>query len=63
MNPLIIIKYIRQNKLSKNQFCKLCNIATTTLDDIVYYGKSVDYIIAERISHVMGIGVYELYYF
>jgi hypothetical protein len=31
------------------------------LDDIIYYGKSVDFKVAERISQAMGMGVYELY--
>ena len=61
MNPLKIINYIQQHNLTKEQFCKLCDINVSTLDDIVYYGKSVDYKVAEKISNVMGIGVYELY--
>ena len=61
MNPLKIIKYIRQNKLTKSEFCKMCNISATTLDSIIYYGKSVDFSVVEKISATIGIGVYELY--
>ena len=33
------------------------------LDDIIYYGKTVDFAIAERIAKSLGLGVYELYTF
>ena len=61
MNPLKIIEYIRRNKLTKSEFCKMCNISIDMLDNIVYYGHNVDYNIAEKICDAMGIGVYELY--
>lgn len=61
MNPLKIIEYIKNHKLTKSDFCKKCNIDISTLDDIVYYGKNVDMSIAERISEAMGVGLYELY--
>ena len=63
MNPLKIINYIRVNNLTKSEFCKICNIKLSILDDIVYYGNNVDFKIVEKISNVMGIGVYELYIF
>ena len=63
MNPLKIINYIRENKLTKTDFCKKCNIDISLLDGIIYYGKSIDYSITERIASVMGIGVYELFIF
>ena len=43
------------------KFCKLCDINLNTLDCIIYYGTLIDFKIIERISHVMEIGVYELY--
>lgn len=61
MNILRIINYIREHKLTKSEFCKKCGITPSMLDDIVYFGKSVDFKVAERISQVMGMGVYELY--
>ena len=61
MNPLKIIEYIRRHKLTKKEFCKMCNIKISILDDIIYYGNITDYNIAEKISNAMGIGVYELY--
>ena len=61
MNPLRIIDYIREHKLTKTQFCKICNIKLSTLDKIVYYGKVIDFSIAEQIAESMGMGVYELY--
>ena len=61
MNPLRIIDYIRENKLTKTQFCKMCNISTSTLDTLVYYGKSVDFSIMEKIAEGMNVGVYALY--
>lgn len=63
MNPLKIINYIREHKLTKTDFCKLCNIKLSMLDDIIYYGKTVDFAIAERIAKSLGLGVYELYTF
>lgn len=61
MDSIKIINYIRKHHLTKSEFCKKCNITLSLLDDIVYYGKSVDFQIAERISDAMGIGVYALY--
>lgn len=61
MNILRIINYIREHKLTKSEFCKKCGITPSMLDDIIYYGKSVDFKVAERISQAMGMGVYELY--
>ena len=61
MNPLIIIEYIRKQNITKEEFCERCNINLSTLDNIVYYGKRVDYEIMEHISIAMKIGVYELY--
>ena len=61
MNPFKIIQFIRQPKLSKEDFCKLCDIDVQLLDNIVYYGYSVEFKIAERIADAMGIGVYLLY--
>lgn len=63
MNPLTIIKYIREHRLTKNEFCKMCNIKLTLLDSILYYGNNIEYSIAERIANTMNIGVYELYTF
>lgn len=63
MNPLKIINYIRENKLTKTDFCKKCYIDISLLDSIIYYGKTIDYSITERIASVMGIGVYELFTF
>ena len=60
MNPLKIINYIKQHNLTKDEFCKMCNIDVSTLDGIIYYGYSVDFQIAEQISEVMELGVYEL---
>lgn len=48
MNPLKIIRYIRQHNLTKINFCKMCNITLSTLDNIVYYGNNVDYTIAKK---------------
>ena len=61
MNSYKIIKFIRQHRLTKNEFCKMCNISPTILDNIVYYDKNTDYQTAKNISTAMGIGVYELY--
>ena len=61
MNILRIINYIREHKLTKSEFCNKCGITPSMLDDIVYFGKSVDFKVAERISQAMGMGVYELY--
>lgn len=60
MNPLKIINYIRENKITKYQFCKKCNITLSTLDAIIYYNKIVSYEILERIANAMGTGVYLL---
>jgi len=61
MNPIKIIEYIRQHKLTKSEFCKMCNISLPMLDDIVYYGKTINHKVAEKIADAMGIGFYDLY--
>ena len=61
MNIIKIIEFIRNHKLTKNQFCQMCKITPSILDGIIYYGKGIDYAVAEKISDAMGIGVYELY--
>ena len=63
MNILKIIKYFRRNKITKSEFCAKCNISPSMLDDVVYYGKNVDFKVAERMADMMGVGVYELYTF
>ena len=63
MNPLRILVFIRKHKLTKDDFCRLCSISVTMLDDIIYYGKIVDFKVSEKIADAMGIGVYELFSF
>ena len=59
-NSMLIIKYMRNNKLSKEQFCQLCNIDLTTLDDIVYFGK-YQYETLSRIGEKIDAGIYEFF--
>lgn len=61
LNLKVIINYIREHKLTKEQFCQKCKITIETLDGIVYYGEIIDFKTSERIAKSMGIGVYELF--
>jgi len=60
MNSLKIIEYMRNNKLSKENFCKLCEIDLQTLDDMVYYGK-YDNKTLEKIADKINIGYYQFF--
>lgn len=61
INIIKVIQYIRETNITKDKFCELCNIKSQLLDDIIYYGKRIDFKIAEKIAEVIEIGVYELY--
>ena len=61
MNAIKIINFIREQSITKEEFCKLCNITTTMLDDIIYYGEFISFEVCERVADVMEVGVYELY--
>jgi hypothetical protein len=61
MGILKIINYIRKHKLKKSEICKKCGITPSMLDDIIYFGKSVDFKVAQKLADEMGMGVYELY--
>ena len=63
MNPITIINYIKEHKITKEQFCKMCDITIDTLDGIIYYGQTINFKTAERIAKRMDMGVYELYSF
>ena len=56
MDILKIINYIREHKLTKSDFCKKCGITPSMLDDIVYFGKSVDFKVAQKLADEIGMG-------
>ena len=56
MDILKIINYIREYKLTKSDFCKKCGITPSMLDDIIYYGKSVDFKVAQKLADEIGMG-------
>lgn len=60
MNPLIIIEYIRQHKLTKEEFCKFCEINIETLDDMIYFDKYNNETL-EKISDKTNIGYYQFF--
>ena len=57
---MLIINYIRYNKLSKEEFCKLCDMDTSTLDEIIYLGK-YDTNTLKKIAKILNIGFYEFF--
>ena len=56
MDILKIINYIRKHKFKKSDFCKKCSITPSMLDDIVYFGKSVDFKVAQKLADEIGMG-------
>lgn len=60
MNSLKIIEYMREHKLSKCDFCKLCEIDIQTLDEIVYFGK-YDNQTLEKIATKLNINYYQFF--
>ena len=59
-NSMLIIKYIRSNKISKELFCELCQIEVAELDLMIYLGK-YDNKTLEKIANIIGVGYYEFF--
>ena len=58
LNPMVIINYIRENNLKKEEFCDLCKISTSELDNIIYFGEYNSELL-DKISIATNIGDYE----
>ena len=50
INTDIIIDYILENKLTKEKFCNLCNMETTTFEKIL--SENVDIITIEALYNI-----------
>ncbi|MBQ8308494.1 MAG: helix-turn-helix transcriptional regulator [Clostridia bacterium] len=54
-------KFIRENKLSKNQFCKMCKISHVTLQKIMTNKSNFRISAIFRIARAMQIEVWEMF--
>lgn len=57
----IIKDYIREKKLTKTEFCKLCKISIHTLNKILS-GKNFEISALFKIAKVLEMEVYQLFY-
>lgn len=55
-----IIKFLKDNNMSKNQFCKLCNISMYTLNALLKGSVLVNAFAGYRVSEVLKINLIEL---
>ena len=55
-----IIKYLKENNLSKTKFCKLCNISVYTLNSLLKGSVLVNGFAGFRVSELLKINLMEL---
>lgn len=55
-----IIKYLKENNMSKTAFCKLCNISMYTLNELLKGRVLVNAFAGFRVSEVLNINLMEL---
>ena len=55
-----IIKYLKENNISKTEFCKLCNISMHTLNQLLKGSVLVNAFASFRVSEVLKINLMEL---
>ena len=56
----IINKYMFENKLSKEKFCKLCSISIPSLNKILNNDRSIGIVVFIKIAHALNIQVSKL---
>lgn len=57
----IIEKFMEENKLSEEKFCKTCNISTNTLKKILTNDLNFEIQAIFKISRRMGVKVFEFF--
>lgn len=60
INPDKILKYIKDNKLTKEEFCNKCKIDLSTLKEILK-GEKVEFSIFYRLAQTMKIDICFMY--
>ncbi len=58
----LIENYIKENRLSKNKFCKICKISLSTLNKILANKNNFKLIALFRIAKVIKIEIYQMFY-
>ena len=57
----IIEKFMRENKISKTKFCKMCKISSNTLNKIMAKDDNFGIIALFKIAKVIKIQVYQMF--
>ena len=57
----LIQKYIKENNLTKQQFCKKCNISTSVLNKILNEQYNIHISALFKIAKVINIQVFEFF--
>ncbi len=60
MKVELILQYMKQHKLSKKSFCKLCDIGYSSLNNVLKGNLKISYIVYVKIVNVMGIKLKDL---
>ena len=61
VNVEAIIKYIKDNKLSKTKFCKMCKVCKETMNKILSGKTNFNAIALFKIARVMNIELYKIF--
>lgn len=62
INTKLIEDYIKENNLTKTEFCKLCKISTKTLYKILLYKSKFSLIEIFKLARVMNISIINFFY-
>lgn len=57
----IIEKFMKENKISKTKFCKMCKISSNTLNKIITKDNNFRIIALFKIARVIKIQVYQMF--
>ena len=60
-NSDFIILFISKKKLTKKQFCEMCNISQGTLRRLLEQRSNISLGVALKISHAIGIEIKDLF--
>ena len=55
-----VIKYLKENNMSKTEFCKLCNISIYTLNNLLKGSVKVNAFASFRVSEALKINLMNL---
>ena len=56
----LIAQFLKQNKLSKSHFCKMCNISPVTFDKIMANQTNFGIVALFKIARVLGVHISKL---